>query len=64
VNIRPEAAELFHTVGQTDRQTDMTTYMVAARNFVMLRKVGAIETTLSVDVGGNFGRRLNIFKVF
>ena len=47
VNIRPVAAELLHA----DGQTDMTTYIVAARN---LWKMGATETTQIVDVWSSF----------
>jgi hypothetical protein len=32
ITIRPEGAELFHAIGQRDRQTDMTK-LVAFRNF-------------------------------
>jgi hypothetical protein len=34
IKIRPLGAELFHTEGRTDRQTDMTKLIVAFRNFV------------------------------
>ena len=33
MNIRPAGAENFHTGGQTDGQTDMTSLRVAVRKF-------------------------------
>jgi hypothetical protein len=39
MKIRPVGAELFHTDGRTDRQTDMTKLIASFRNFANTPKI-------------------------
>jgi hypothetical protein len=73
-NIRPVGAELFHSEGQTDRQTDMTKLKLGFRNFANTPKnrrhliplketrCSAFKQTEALDTGSDL--RVCSIKVF
>jgi hypothetical protein len=63
MKIRPVGAELFHTDGRTDTQTDMTKLIVAFRNFADApTKCKVFLYTFWDGVWGNGGTVLLIRK--